>query len=116
MDKQYVRRDELETIVQRAVANGIKDYRCECIFDLSEDEIGQTKNMLFAVKEIGDGDLATGIEVMRDNNKFVAKYRREAESLGLKVVTRVVMVVLSVLGLAVVAGVIAWVRQIAGRG
>jgi len=115
-DRQYVRRDELESIVQRAVAAGIRDYQCECVFDLNPEEVKQVENMLFAVKELGDGDLATGIGVIRDNNQFVAKYRREAEKLGLKIITRCVMVALTILGLAVVGGVIVWVRQVSGRG
>jgi len=116
MDKQYVRKDELTEIVQQAVAAGLRDYQCECVFGLDPEEVKQVGNALFAVKEIGDGGLAHGIEVMRDNHKFLARYTRFTGKIGTAVITLIIIGIVTIVGSTFVDGVRVWIKQIVVRG
>jgi len=111
---QYVRRDELALVVKDAVVGAFRDYQHECLFgfDFSPSDVKQVENMMFAIKELGDGDMAKGVQVVRGNHEFISRYKDYTGRAGTAMFTVIIIGVLGIVGSAIVAGTIAWVRQI----
>lgn len=113
---QYVRRDELSEVVQAAVAAALRDYQHECVFDMSPEEVKQVENMMFAIKEIGCGDLGKGITTIRENHKLIARYVNVTGKIGTTVIT---ILIVGLVGWALdvfSGGIVARLKQALGGG
>ncbi len=78
----------LEKAVVRAVEQAISGAAqrgsfCGCnLSPESREEMGHLTGM---VKDLGDGDMAQGVEAMRENHKCMSKMRTRAERIGMAV-------------------------------
>jgi hypothetical protein len=95
--------DELPDIVRAAVRQALEDYEHECILHLKPGDAEHVRDLVGAIKEIGGGDLARGIVVVRENHKFVVALHQAAAKIGWGVIILAVSV-MGTLGL-VAAGV-----------
>lgn len=101
-----VKKDELEKIIKDAVKSALDMYQHKCVLHLEQDQIKQVGNLLNAIREVGDGKLEHGVEVIRDNHKLISKYTAVTGKIGTSVITAVVFIVLGFLGSSVVIGIV----------
>ena len=94
MADDFVKRSELEEVIQRAVLSALEEYEHECVMNLRPEDNGHIRDLVGAVREIGDGDLGRGIIAVRENHKFVLSLHNAA----LKIGWGVIILVTSVLG------------------
>lgn len=74
-EEQLIRtiiRDE----VQQAVAAAVKSHVCR--FRISDDAALQIEHAVGVAEDLGGGSLASGIEAMRENHKWLAKMRTKS--------------------------------------
>ena len=110
MTPDAVTRAELDDIIQRAVRQAIDEYQHECGLALRPGDTEHVRDIFQALRELGHGSLGEGVTEMRENHAFVARYRKFTGHIGTTVVTVVLVAVMGVLGSALVAGGVAWVR------
>jgi hypothetical protein len=91
-------RQELEEVVSAAVARAIAEATCSCGLDSSERK--EVAHFFGMVRDVGQGDVGRGVEAMRRNNEWAAKYRGLSERVGSTVlITAITALTLGVLGL-----------------
>lgn len=95
--------DELSEIIQSAIKQALSEYQHDCIMELKDEDVEHVRDLVGAIKEVGDGSLAKGIVVIRDNHKFIVSLHKAATKVGwgVFIITASVIGALSV----VVAGV-----------
>lgn len=91
-DDLYVRRAELSAIIERAVRKTLDEYDHECIMHLKADENEHMRDLVGAIREVGDGDLRKGIVAVRDNHKFVMQCHKAASRIGWGVIITIAVV------------------------
>ena len=101
-----VKRDELEKIIKDAVKSALDTYQHKCVLNLDSEQIRQVSNLFNAIKEVGDGQLEHGVEIIRDNHKLISRYVTITGKIGTSVITTVVFIVLAFFGSSVVIGVV----------
>ena len=101
-----VKKDELEKIIKDAVKSALDMYQHKCVLHLDQDQIKQVGNLFNAIREVGDGKLEHGVEVIRDNHKLISKYVSVTGKIGTSVITAVVFIVLAFFGSSVVIGIV----------
>ena len=106
LDREYVRKSELQELVRLAVSAAMADYQHKCILDLEPEQIRQVDNIFTAIREIGNGDIGSGVVTIRDNHKMLARYCRVTGKIGTTVISMIVISVLTVAGSAFLLGLI----------
>lgn len=94
---EFVRRSELDEIIRSAVRRTLDEYEHICILNLKAGHVDHVRDLVNAVSEVGDGDIAKGIVAVRDNHKFVMQCHAAAAKIGWGVIIAT-MVVLGTLG------------------
>lgn len=112
MDREYVRKDELEDIIHRAVKEALGEYKHDCVLNLDPDQVREVKNLFCAIKEIGHGKLDAGVERVRENHKLITKYCEVTGKIGTTVITILVVAVMSFVGLSAVSGSVAKIKEL----
>ena len=95
MDREYVRRRELEEIIKKSVQQALSEYNHKCLLNLSDEQIREVHNIFNAIKEVGHGNPDVGVERIRENHKMLDRYCEVTGRIGTTVITAVVLVVLS---------------------
>lgn len=106
MPDDYVKRSEVQGIIKAAVREALDEYKHKCKLNVGDADLEQAKFLFAALKEIGHGELDIGITEVRDNHRFLSRYRRWTGNAGTAVITFIVLGVVGVVG--------AWVASIAG--
>lgn len=101
-DDPYVRRSELEEIIQITVQRVLDEYEHVCLMNLKEGDTEHVRDLVGAVREIGDGNLPKGIVIIRENHKFVAACHRAAAKIGWGVIIATATVI-GAMGILVVS-------------
>lgn len=101
-----VKKEELSAIIKEAVNSALDMYQHKCVLHLDQDQIKQVGNLFNAIREVGDGKIEHGVEVIRDNHKLISKYTAVTGKIGTSVITAVVFIVLAFFGSSVVIGVV----------
>lgn len=102
MADDFVKRSELEEVIRRAVLSALEEYEHECVMNLRPEDNGHMRDLVGAVREIGDGNLPKGIIVIRENHKFVASCHSAAAKIGWGVIIATVTVI-GAMGILVVS-------------
>ena len=106
MDREYVRKSELQELVRLAVSAAMADYQHKCVLDLESEQIKQIDNIFAAIREVGSGDIGSGVVIIRDNHKMLARYCRVTGKIGTTVISMIVISVLTVAGSAFLLGLV----------
>lgn len=106
IDIEYVRKSELQELVRLAVSAAMADYQHKYVLDLEPEQIKQIGNIFTAIREIGNGDIGTGVVTIRDNHKMLARYCRVTGKIGTTVISMIVISILTVAGSAFLLGLI----------
>jgi hypothetical protein len=101
-----VKKEELQDIIKGAVKDALNAYQHKCVLNLDSEQIRQVGNLFNAIKEIGDGQLEHGVEIIRDNHKLISRYVTVTGKIGTSVITTVVFIILAFFGSSVVIGVV----------
>ena len=111
MDREYVRRKELEEIIKKSVQQALSEYNHKCLLNLSDAQLREVHNIFNAIKEVGHGNLDVGVERIRENHKMLARYCEVTGRIGTTVITTVVLVVLGFVGSSFIIGVVEKLNQ-----
>lgn len=106
LDREYVRRVELDAIITKTVKEVLTTYNHECVLDLDEEQLRQVGNLFSAIKEIGQGNLSVGVERVRENHKLITRYCNVTGKIGTTVITALVVLALSFIGSSFVIGLV----------
>lgn len=106
LDREYVRRTELDAIITKTVKEVLTTYNHECVLDLDKEQLRQVGNLFSAIKEIGQGNLSVGVERVRENHKLITRYCNVTGKIGTTVITALVVIVLSFIGSSFVIGLV----------
>lgn len=106
LDREYVRRIELDAIITKTVKEVLTTYKHQCGLDLDEEQLRQVGNLFSAIKEIGQGDLSVGVERIRENHKLITRYCNVTGKIGTTVITAFVVLALSFIGSSFVIGLV----------
>ncbi|NCC83994.1 MAG: hypothetical protein EOM03_07695 [Clostridia bacterium] len=101
-----VKKEELQDIIKGAVKDALDAYQHKCVLNLDSEQIRQVSNLFNAIKEVGDGQLEHGVEVIRDNHKLMSRYVTVTGKIGTTVITTVVFIILAFFGSSVVIGIV----------
>lgn len=82
------------------------DYQHKCVLDLEPEQIKQIDNIFTAIREVGSGDIGSGVVTIRDNHKMLARYCRVTGKIGTTVISMIVISVLTVAGSAFLLGLV----------
>lgn len=96
----YIKRTELPGIIRDAVRQALDEYQHTCVMCLSSEDIPHVRDLVHAVREIGDDNIKKGIVIIRDNHKFVNRCHGAATKVGWFVII-CVMALLGTAGLLV---------------
>lgn len=77
-----VKKDELERIVRDAVREALDSYQHKCIMELRSEDASHMRDLVNAIKEVGDGNLVKAASIVRDNHKFVMSLHTAATKIG----------------------------------
>ncbi len=105
-DREYVRKSELQELVRLAVSAAMADYRHKCMLGLEPEQIKQIDNIFTAIREVGSGDIGSGVVIIRDNHKMLARYCRVTGKIGTTVISMIVISILTVAGSAFLLGLV----------
>jgi hypothetical protein len=84
--------EKIKSYITEAVQEAFKGCNaCPIPAEVSK-EIGHLSD---SIKSVGDGDMAHGIERIRENHRFIMKYRKLSERIGNIVLGIIVMAVLT---------------------
>jgi len=91
--------DRLTSIVEKAVGSAVdkaleKVGCANCACNLDPQEAREMRHLIGVFKDVGDGDMAKGIETTRDGLKFYRRFRAWAEKTGGKILTTIVLLIL----------------------
>lgn len=106
LDREYVRRAELDAIITKTVKEVLTTYQHDCVLDLDEEQLRQVGNLFSAIKEIGQGNLSVGVERVRENHKLITRYCNVTGKIGTTVITAIVVLALSFIGSSFVIGLV----------
>jgi len=67
-----VTKDEIKDAVIEALA----EYGHKCQFDFTVDEVHQINQHMASIADLGDGNLASGFNEMRENHRYARGQRR----------------------------------------
>lgn len=90
--KLCVKKSELEEIIKFAVREALDSYQHKCIMDLRTEDSAQMRDLIGAIKEVGDGDMCRAIVRVRDNHKFMTAIHAAAGKIGWSVIILTVSV------------------------
>lgn len=110
MTSDAVTRSELDDIIQRAVRQALDEYQHECVLALRPGDTAYARDIFAALRELGHGSLGDGVTEMRENHAFVARYRRFTGHIGTTLITVILVAIMGVIGSALVAGGVSWVK------
>ena len=96
-----VKKEELQDIIKEAVREALSSYQHECIMDLKAEDAACVRDLIGAIKEVGDGDLPKAIVCVRENHKFIKSLHGAALKIGWGVIIAVISIMGS-LGMLVV--------------
>lgn len=98
--------EEFLQAIKLAVREEIADISHDCRFSVIKDEdIPQVNHLVGMVGDLGGGKIATGIECMRDNHKWLKKQRERGDSLSLTFLIICITSIVTGLGYAVWEGI-----------
>ena len=89
-----VTHEELPDIIRESVRQALEEYQHECVMHLRPEDAEQMRDLVGAIKEVGDGNLSKGITVIRENHKFVKACHCAAAKIG----WGVIIISLSIMG------------------
>ena len=78
----YVKKSDLPGIIRAAVRQALDEYEHECLMHLRPGDNDHIRDLIGAIREVGMGDLANGIVVVRENHKFVMQCHAAASKIG----------------------------------
>lgn len=110
MTDDAITRAELDDIISRAVRQALDEYQHECVLELRPGDTEYARDIFQALRELGHGSLGDGVTEMRENHALVARYRRFTGHIGTTLITLILVAVMGVLGSALVAGGVSWLR------
>lgn len=87
----------LTEVVHCAVTKALQNYEHECVLDFSSKEIEAAQTLLDVVKATGHGDLADGIEEIRENHSFTCRLRKKLDKAGDTITSCVLKAVMTIL-------------------
>ncbi|WP_319406189.1 hypothetical protein [uncultured Desulfosarcina sp.] len=67
-------------VVSQALAAGLKNNNCLC--HLPSDAQTEVPHLMGMVRDLGGGDYARGIEVMRQNNRALKRFISRVDKMG----------------------------------
>ena len=101
--------EQLKTIVADAVKSGLTDcVTCPIPLDMHQ-EVGHIFGMM---RDVGDGNVERGVEVVRHNHEYVAGLRAMTKTLFNKAFMAVVALGLAAVGGAMFLGVQHWAKTL----
>lgn len=112
LDKEYVRKSELESIITRTVREALAVYKHDCVLHLEPEQIKQVGNLFSAIKEIGKNDLSVGIEQIRENHKLWVSYRAVTGKIGTTIITTIILALLGFIGTSFLAGIVEKIKLV----
>lgn len=96
----------LTEVVHCAVTKALQGYEHECILDFSSKEIEAVQTLFDVVKATGHGDLADGIEEIRENHSFTCRLRKKLDKAGDTITSCVLKAVMTILLTATGVGLV----------
>ena len=116
MDSNFITKDELNDIVEAAVADGVKralaEYEHKCIMQLKPEDVEQVRDVFNVIREIGHGSTANGVIEIRENHVMWARYRKFTGNVGTTIFTLLLLGAAGIAGSVFVVGFIEKLRMV----
>jgi hypothetical protein len=80
VDKQSIQ--ELTTLIRAVVREELAKYNHECRFSVSDEDAKEFGHFIGMMIDVGDGRMGKGIEVIRENHKWLAAQRDRGNTLS----------------------------------
>lgn len=98
-------------VIKEIVQEELKNIGHKCRFGISDKEIKDAEIAIRTIASLGNGNVGKGIELMRDNHKWLYKQRQLSD----KVSTAFVLIIVSTLLTGVITAMYAGIRSILGK-
>ena len=73
---------ELKQLIKDVVREELEHVKHKCRFDITDKDVKEFGHYIGMVTDMGNGRLGGGIEVMRDNHKWMKKQRERGDKLS----------------------------------
>lgn len=75
-------REELQLIIRKVVQDELKNYSHECRFAVTDKEAKELGHCIGMISDLGDGRIGGGVELIRDNHKWLKSQRDRGEKIS----------------------------------
>lgn len=98
--KYILTREEIKELVSEAVADAMAklSHPHTCRFVISDEDVKEASHAVGMVKDLGEGDIAKGIEAMRADHTWLRRQR--------EVSYKVSYLIISILVMAIIGGLV----------
>jgi len=76
--------EDLKRVVKAAIK---EEMRESCMCGLTHDAQLEMGHFMGMVRDVGNGSHSAGVEVIREDLKFLSRYKKRGEKIGLVIVT-----------------------------
>lgn len=73
---------EIVNIIRDVVREELANYTHTCKFDVDDEKLKDIEHTLGIVSNLGQGNVGEGLEVIRDNHKWLKKQRERSDKLS----------------------------------
>lgn len=80
MDRQTQK--ELTELIRLVVREELASYEHECRFNADDTDVKEFGHFMCMMQDLGNGRLGRGVEVIRDNHKWMHKQRERSDKLS----------------------------------
>lgn len=110
---------QLEEIIERAAVRGAEKALHQCRFQFEDQEVRQIEHVVGMVKDLGNGSIDRGAEVIRKHHDWVGKRMKLSDLVGSKFILTIVgsltVAVIGGIGLLILSYTTEWVKKIGGN-
>jgi hypothetical protein len=78
-------RDEIRSLIREVVRDEMRSFKHQCRFQISEEEARDLGGYIHMMTALGDGEVSKGIDVIRDNHRWLKLQRDRSDRLSLAI-------------------------------
>ena len=95
----------IRTVVKEEVKSATDNLQHTCRLDITDEEAHELPHFYRMIGDIGDGETAKGLKLMRENHEWMAGQRKLGQKISSAFITVLIASAVSAIGYAIWAGI-----------
>ena len=97
--------DVIRVVVKEEVEKASANFTHVCRLDITDQEAQELPHFYRMIGDIGDGETAKGLKLMRENHEWMASQRKLGQKISSAFITVIIASAVSAIGYAIWAGI-----------